>query len=73
MLELNKPPGGLNRGFMVHSASMTLTNDCLYCKKMVPNNISYIDLAMAKSEALDNIYSLLKQNKNKIKLCDAKW
>ena len=35
--------------------------------------IIYIDLAMAKSEALDNIYSLLKQNKNKIKSCDAKW
>ena len=58
---------------MVHSASMTWTNDCLYFEKMVPNNISYIDLAMAKSEALDNIYSLLKQNKNKIKSCDAKW
>ena len=29
-----------------------------------------IDLARAKSEALDNIYSLLKQN---IKSCYAKW
>ena len=53
---------------MVHSASMTFTNDCLYFEKMVPNNISYIDLAMAKSKALDNIYSLLKQNKNKDKI-----
>lgn len=53
---------------MVHSASMTFTNDCLYFEKMVPNNISYIDLAVAKSKALDNIDSLLKQNKNKDKI-----
>ena len=27
------PPGGLNREFMVHSASMTLTNDACITKK----------------------------------------
>ena len=33
------------------------------------NQILYIDIAGAKSEALDNIYSLFKQN---IKSCNAK-
>ena len=58
---------------MVHSASMTLTNDACITKKWFQTTYHYIDLAMAKNEALDNIYSLLKQNKNKIKSCDAKW
>ena len=31
--------------------------------------VQYIDLARAKSEALDNVFSLLKQN---IKSCNAK-
>ena len=38
-------------------------------KKKTCHGSYYIDLARAKSEALDNIYSLLKQN---IKSCNAK-
>ena len=45
----------MSDGFHNHSTQLTM--------------IQYIDLARAKSEALDNIYSLLKQN---IKSCNAK-
>ena len=36
--------------------------------KTEPQHISYIDLARAKSESLDNIYGLFKQKKNRVML-----
>ena len=39
------------------------------CLKLIVNQYNIIDLARANSGALDNIYSLLKQN---IKSCNAK-
>ena len=48
------------QGLLEGLVGLLLSSHCLY---------KYIDLARAKSEALDNIYSLFKQN---IKSCNAK-